>query len=507
MDYRYNRADRLIGMTYPSGALIAYARSGTTGRVSSVSFQPHAGGPVTAIASGFTWQPFGAPTGYFAGNGTFQSRTYTLNGAPETVNGPGLASTYGVDVLGNITTLTGGATQQYQYDALNRLRRVDNASLQRIDAWTYDGTGNRLSQQAGQGPVVTLSYPPTSHRVSVAGVARSYDANGNTTARGSESLFYGDHNRLVTWSSAFGMSNASYQHNPRGERVMKTSIIPDGVNKIGGETPPICLPVQGQSVQTFLYDESGRLIRDTSDPCAARPTNYEFVWLDDQPLAVIDAAPALPSPQLVGHITSDHLHTPRAISNAVGTVTWTWAPVSGNSTSGGSNVFGDRPAQATGAPFNTRAFNLRLPGQYLDAESGLHYNYFRDYEPGTGRYFQSDPIGLQGGIATYTYAANAPTAVTDPFGLFGYHFMSSQHRCGAYPGGYGCTYPQPFVPPFSRTGCSTKCNVVCGLAVAPVCIVIGYYSGGVASGACLASRTIHCAVLCSLYCEVATCED
>jgi hypothetical protein len=180
VDYRYNRADRLIGMTYPSGALIAYARSGTTGRVSSVSFQPHAGGPVTAIASGFTWQPFGAPTGYFAGNGTFHWRTYTLNGAPETVNGPGLASTYGVDVLGNIITLTSGATQLDQYDALNRLRRVDNASLQRIDAWTYDGTGNRLSRQAGQGPLLTLSYPPTSHRGSVAGVARSDDANGNT---------------------------------------------------------------------------------------------------------------------------------------------------------------------------------------------------------------------------------------------------------------------------------------------------------------------------------------
>jgi hypothetical protein len=152
---------------------------------------------------------------------------------------------------------------------------------------------------------------------------RSYDANGNTTARGSESLFHGDHNRLVTWSSAFGMSNASYQHNARGERVMKTSLIGQ-MSLIGEEVPPNCLPVEGQSVLTFLYDESGRLIRDTSDPCAARPTNYEFVWLDDQPLAVIDADPNLPSPQLVGHITSDHLHTPRAISNAAGTVTRTW---------------------------------------------------------------------------------------------------------------------------------------------------------------------------------------
>jgi YD repeat-containing protein len=179
---------------------------------------------------------------------------------------------------------------------IGRLTQMSNHSG--TTTYCSDLRGNVIrKRQAGQGPVVTLSYPPTSHRVSVAGVSRSYDANGITTTRGSESLFHGDHNPLVSWSSAFGMSNASYQHNARGGRVMKTSLIGQ-MSLIGDELPPNCLAVQVKSVQSFPYDESGRLIRDQSDLCVARPTNLEFVWLDDQPLAVIDADPNLPTPQL-----------------------------------------------------------------------------------------------------------------------------------------------------------------------------------------------------------------
>jgi RHS repeat-associated protein len=62
-------------------------------------------------------------------------------------------------------------------------------------------------------------------------------------------------------------------------------------------------------------------------------------------------------------------------------------------------------------------YNLRLPGQYADVETGLNYNYFRDYDPGTGRYEESDPLGLKGGDSTYAYADGDPVDESDPLGL------------------------------------------------------------------------------------------
>ena len=61
--------------------------------------------------------------------------------------------------------------------------------------------------------------------------------------------------------------------------------------------------------------------------------------------------------------------------------------------------------------------DMRFPGQRYDAASGLNQNYFRDYEPATGRYGQSDPIGLDGGTSTYSYALSSPLGWIDPYGL------------------------------------------------------------------------------------------
>ena len=71
--------------------------------------------------------------------------------------------------------------------------------------------------------------------------------------------------------------------------------------------------------------------------------------------------------------------------------------------------------RASGRSF---VYNLRFPGQYYQAETGLNYNYFRDYDPQTGRYIESDRLGLFGGsFSTYSYTNDNPIMYIDPFGL------------------------------------------------------------------------------------------
>ena len=82
-----------------------------------------------------------------------------------------------------------------------------------------------------------------------------------------------------------------------------------------------------------------------------------------------------------------------------------------------SEPFGTTIAEEAPGGLTPVALNLRFPGQYFDKDSGLSYNAFRDYDGTTGRYVQSDPVGLNGGINTYVYVTGSPLSKLDPNGL------------------------------------------------------------------------------------------
>lgn len=112
----------------------------------------------------------------------------------------------------------------------------------------------------------------------------------------------------------------------------------------------------------------------------------------------------------VVYLQTDHLGTPRAATDAAKRVVWRWEMQSDAFGADGAQQDPDGDGVAT-------IIYLRFPGQYYDAESGLHYNWNRYYDPSLGRYISSDPIGLAGGLNTFGYVGQSPLNQTDMNGL------------------------------------------------------------------------------------------
>ena len=118
-----------------------------------------------------------------------------------------------------------------------------------------------------------------------------------------------------------------------------------------------------------------------------------------------DSAEALPTRY---NVNVDHLNTPRLVANAAGQTVWLWHQ---------AEPFGNNTVDEDPSGLGAFELPLRFPGHYFEKETGLHQNGFRDYWSGHGRYIESDPIGLQGGINTYSYVESKPLWLIDPDGL------------------------------------------------------------------------------------------
>jgi RHS repeat-associated protein len=161
----------------------------------------------------------------------------------------------------------------------------------------------------------------------------------------------------------------------------------------------------------FVYDEAGHLLGEYD---ASGNLIQETVWMGDIPVGTLQ--PNGSGGINVYYLHTDNLNTPRRISRpSDNVIVWRWDSDPFGTTSANQDPDGD------GVSFT---YNLRFAGQYYDMESGLNYNYFRDYDPATGRYVESDPIGLRGGINTYAYVGSSPLRFADPRGLVKWHGQS-----------------------------------------------------------------------------------
>jgi len=199
-----------------------------------------------------------------------------------------------------------------------------------------------------------------------------YDLNANITSETGWTYIYDLSNQLVR-VLAGGNQVGEYTFNGAGQRIKK---------------------VTQTETRIFHYDLLGHIIAETNQ---SGQMLTEYIYLGDQLLTMIKPG------ELAYYFHNDHLGTPQVLTNGAGSIAW----------------------KAVYTPFGEAVVLIatvenpfRFPGQYYDQETGLHYNYFRYYDPTTGRYITPDPIGLEGGINLFEYVGGNPINNKDPKGLF-----------------------------------------------------------------------------------------
>lgn len=389
--YAYTKAGRLAAITYPDGRRATYTRD-ASGSVTSVDVHP-AATPPQNIANTIQHDSLGRLVRWTAGSRTLE-RAYDGLGAVTRVRdtrpgGLNLDIDYNNSDVEMITS--GSIVSFIETDRASRVKSAGSFDpspenpLGDMHQYSYDKTGNRLTWNTIPFTNRSFVYAADSHHLTTANkIARTYDPNGNTTSIGDRSFVY-DASGRMSQAKVNGVVEMNYAYNPFGQQVARY---------IAGQTT------------VSLHDEAGHWIGDYD--ATGRPIR-QVVWLDDLPLAALDG-------DAIRDIQTDHLGTPRlVVDRTTDKAIWSWA-VTGEAF--GSNA----PNEDVDKDGNKYVFDMRFPGQRYDAVTGLFQNGWRDYDPASGRYIQSDPVGLTGGASTYAYVGNNPYVKTDPEGLWAFGF-------------------------------------------------------------------------------------
>lgn len=383
--YAYDTAGRLIRQTYPSGREIEYTLD-ARGLPTIIRTRTHGAAPDVNVATAIQYTPAGALANWTRSNGRASPATYDLAGRLKTYDDGArmVVVTYHPD--GRVWDLGGGGSYlaHYEYDDSGRLSLgtgIFGTSGAYIE-YDYDKAGDMTSMKRGDR--VDFAYHPRSSMLDSAGngaLVHTYGPRGVITADGINftTLNYDERGFMAAAVTATG--TYVYAYDAAGRRVAKT------------------LP-GGQRIH-YHYDAQNRLIAESQNGVWLR----EYLWLGERPVMMI--VPGATEQRYDIHV--DYANTPVRLTDSAGTTVWQWA----------RSPFGSEPAQGP------VTFNLRMPGQYRDAETGYHYNMARYYDPRTGRYLQPDPAGEAGGLSAYTYADGDPVNRVDPTGWVGETVLST----------------------------------------------------------------------------------
>ena len=378
--YAYTNGD-LTTLTTPSGQSVVYGYN-SNHQVTSISVNG------TTLLSAVTYEPFGALNGWTWGNGTTVSRTYDTDQKVSQISSAGVKG-YTYDNAFRITGITdtslGQANWTFGYDLLDRITSAARVNVTR--GWTYDANGNRLTETGTNASTYTISA--TNNQItSISGsLSRtySYDAAGNVQGWTGVTGSYNNRGRLITMTNSSTGETSNFTYNALG------LMIEDASGSFG--------------TVLIWYDEAGHLLGEYNPDGTV---NQETIWLGDIPVATLRANGSSVSTY---YVHSDHLNAPRQVTRPTdGLQMWRWTfdPFFGgdNTNPQGAGIF---------------PYRLRLPGQAVESPAALRPNGFRDYDPAVGRYVESDPIGLKGGINTYAYVDDNPLDGVDPTGRVKIH--------------------------------------------------------------------------------------